>query len=305
MKKHGYYCKICGQHKANEKFSGKGHASHICKTCMSLSVLRRNELQALRKIESVDMSFKITREQQSLLRKYAKDYRYPEASSYAKAILERIADKTEVKPMKHEWKKHEKHFYLPKTTPERIDIPTYKYFTIKGQGNPNGADFVARIAALYPAAYAVKMMPKSGFTPDGYFEYTVYPLEGVWDLTEKGRVSVTLDKNELVYKIMLRQPDFVTDEIAKMALDKAKAKKDANPLLGEVKFESITDGACVQILHIGSFDEEPQSFEKMKAYCVENNLIREDLRHREIYISDFRKTVPEKLKTVLRYFVKG
>lgn len=206
--------------------------------------------------------------------------------------------------MKHEWKKVEKQIYLPKQTPEILSIPKYKYFTIKGKGNPNGEDFSNRIGALYPLAYAVKMMPKKGITPEGYFDYTIYPLEGVWDLSEKGKVSKTFEKDELVYTIMIRQPDFVTSEIFDIALKTVLAKKEANPLISEVALEEIEDKECVQMLHIGTFDSEPETFEKMKEFCKANKLLRNDLRHREIYISDFRKTAPEKLKTVLRYFVE-
>jgi hypothetical protein len=147
------------------------------------------------------------------------------------------------------------------------------------------------------------MMPRQGYTPEGYFEYTVYPLEGLWDLTEEGRKLDTLDKNRLIYTIMIRQPEFVTKEIVEMAIERVRKKK-SNPLIDEVSFESMEDGLSVQMLHIGSYDEEPQSFKKMKEYIEENQLEIATLRHREIYLSDARKVEPAKLKTVLRYKVK-
>lgn len=107
--------------------------------------------------------------------------------------------------MKHEYKKHEKELYGPKASPQLIVVPKQKFFCIKGKGDPNSEDFAERIRVLYSLAYAVRMMPKNGHTPEGYFEYTVYPLEGLWDLTEKGRKSDTLDKEELLYTIMIRQ----------------------------------------------------------------------------------------------------
>lgn len=204
--------------------------------------------------------------------------------------------------MKHEWKKDEKQFYLPKTEPQLITIPPYKFYTLEGQGNPNDEPFTEAIGVLYSLAYGIKMLPKKGITPHGYCEYAVYPLEGIWDITDEAKSKESWSKDELVYKIMIRQPDFVTDELANevMALTK---KKKPHPLLDKVKFENIEDGLCVQMLHIGSYDDEPVSFDKMKQFCAENKLKRTDLRHREIYISDFRKTSPSKLKTVLRYFV--
>ncbi|AMC94460.1 hypothetical protein AOC36_10890 [Erysipelothrix larvae] len=205
--------------------------------------------------------------------------------------------------MKHEWRKEEKSIYLPKQKPELIEVPKMKYLTISGQGNPNDPGFQKHIEALYPIAYAIRMMPKSGVTPEGYFEYTVYPLEGVWSLTEKGIEMDHLDKNELMYTIMIRQPDFVTHEVFQSALLKAKSKND-NPLFDDVKFEEIEDGLCVQMMHLGSYDDEPQSFEIMAQYMAENGLERTTKMHKEIYISDFRKVAPEKLKTVLRCFVR-
>jgi len=205
--------------------------------------------------------------------------------------------------MKFEWKKHEKQLYLPKHEPIVVTVPKQKFFTISGTGNPNSTEFAEKIGILYSLAYAVKMMPRHGYTPEGYFDYTVYPLEGVWDLTEKSKQSSTFSKDELVYTIMIRQPDFVTEDVANIAMDTVKKKK-LNPLLSSVKFETTEDGLAVQMLHNGPYDDEPVSFDKMKNYIKENNLTIKTLRHREIYISDARKTEPSKLKTVLRYNVK-
>lgn len=205
--------------------------------------------------------------------------------------------------MKHEWRKHEKELYIPKEKPELVDVPPMNFITISGKGDPNQQDFADRIGALYPIAYAIRMMPRNGFTPEGYFEYTVYPLEGVWDLTEEGRKKETLVKDDLVYTIMIRQPDFVTREVFERAVEIAKKKN--NPLFDEVRFETIKDGLSVQMMHVGPFDEEYKTFEKMKEYISENNLKLKTLVHREIYISDIRKTEQEKLKTVLRYLVEN
>lgn len=106
--------------------------------------------------------------------------------------------------MKYEWKKEEKEIHLSKQEPTLVNVPKSKYFCIKGKGNPNNEDFAKRVEALYTLSYAVRMMPKNGYTPDGYFEYTVYPLEGLWDLTEEGRKSETLNKDELLYTIIIK-----------------------------------------------------------------------------------------------------
>lgn len=204
--------------------------------------------------------------------------------------------------MKFEWKKHDKQLYMPKEKVELLTVPEFKFFMIKGKGNPNDEQFSEAIGVLYSLSYAVKMMPKSGVIPEGYFDYTVFPLEGIWDMTEEGKYKAIFDKNELVYTIMIRQPDFVTKEIAKKAIEIVKKKK-SHPLLEDVIFDTMEDGLCVQMLHVGSYDNEPRSFELMKKYCEENNFERISHNHREIYISDVRKTEKDKLKTVLRYKV--
>lgn len=205
--------------------------------------------------------------------------------------------------MKHEYRKHEKTLYAPKKKPECLNFPRQSFICIKGQGNPNHEDFAERVKVLYSLAYAIRMMPKNGFTPDDYFEYTVYPLEGLWDLTEEGRRMETLNKNELIYTLMIRQLDFVTPEIVEKAFEIVKRKKP-HPLLDTAYFAKIEDGLSVQMLHIGSYDSEKESFDQMKQFIKENQLKIKTLIHREIYLSDARRTSPEKLKTILRYQVE-
>ena len=206
--------------------------------------------------------------------------------------------------MKHEWKKAEKAFYQPKAKPELIHIPKFSFFTIHGQCNPNSEQFGEYIGVLYSLSYAVKMSPKKDNAPVGYFDYTVYPLEGVWDITEeaKQKTMTVIDKDALVFDLMIRQPNFVTTDYASNIIEQVKKSKP-HPLLNEVCFIEIEEGACVQMLHNGSYDNEPQSFEQMEAFCKENNLQRKSKIHREIYLSDARKVSPDKLKTVLRFSV--
>lgn len=205
--------------------------------------------------------------------------------------------------MKHEWRKQEKKLYVPKQSPELITVPEQKFFMISGKGNPNSEEFSKRIEVLYSLAYSIRMMPKQGYTPEGYFEYTVYPLEGLWDLTEEGRRLDILNKDELLYTIMIRQPDFVTKGIVDRAFEIVRKKKP-HPLIDEVSFDTIKDGLSVQMLHIGPYDDEPQTFKEMKEFIEENHLEITTLKHREIYLSDSRKVEPAKAKTVLRYMVK-
>lgn len=205
--------------------------------------------------------------------------------------------------MKYEWRKSEKGYFLPKAKPALINIPKANYLCIDGFGNPNNQDFANRISSLYSIAYTIKMMPRNGFTPDGYYQYTVYPLEGIYDLSELGRKSATLDKDQLIYTIMIKQPDFVTLEVFNKALTSIKEKGKTN-LVDEVYYNQQEDGLSVQMMHIGSYDQEKISFDIMKEFIKTNNLCITTLVHREIYISDFRKTTTDKLKTVLRYKVQ-
>lgn len=207
--------------------------------------------------------------------------------------------------MKHEWRKHEKQFYLPKTRPEHVELPEMGFFVISGSGNPNSDDFAERIQALYAASYAVRMSPKRDAAPKGYFDYTVYPLEGVWDVSEqeKKSPSAKLNKDELVYTIMIRQPDFVTTQVADEMLAFTREKKKL-PHLEDLRFERSTEGNCVQMLHVGPYDDEPATFEVMERWAETQGMKRLSKIHREIYLKDARKTAPEKLRTVLRFQVE-
>ncbi len=205
--------------------------------------------------------------------------------------------------MKYEWRKSDREFYLPGTEPVVIDVPELPFFMLSGTGDPNKPAFSEKVGALYTASYTIRMMPKGGIVPEGYYEYTVFPLEGIWDLSGPPEGEGSFDKNELVYTIMIRQPDFVTEELASTALDLA-LKKKAQPALDEVRFERFTEGLCVQMMHIGRYDDEPATIEAMVRFCEANNLARTSFSHHEIYLSDPRATDPENLKTVLRFTVE-
>lgn len=202
---------------------------------------------------------------------------------------------------KIDYKKDYKHIYMPKTLPEIMDVPMMPFFTMDGSGDPNGEDFAKATEALYSLSYAVRMSYKSDDVPEGYYEYTVFPLEGVWDLLDRSKPAT--DKSNLKYKIMIRQPDFLTENGFERFLEQTKSKKP-NSFLEKVRFEQIADGLCCQMMHRGSFNDEPESFTRMEAFCAEHGYIRTSKLHREIYLSDPRRTEAAKLKTVLRFPVQ-
>lgn len=201
--------------------------------------------------------------------------------------------------MKYEWKKQEKEFYGAKKFPTFVTVPAQNYIMISGKGNPNGIDFSNRVSTLYSLAYAVKMAYKAAAIQNEFHDFTVYPLEGIWQKTE----GTELVKENLKYTIMIRQPDFICEDMVKAALEQIKIKKP-NPLFDEVSFDTMQDGKCVEILHIGAFDDEPVSFEKMKQFTLSNDLERAKNYHREIYLSNANRVEKSKLKTILRYAVK-
>ncbi len=204
--------------------------------------------------------------------------------------------------MKYEWRKEEKEIYPTKTKPQLCKIPQQQFLTIKGQGNPNDQEFSEKVGALYALSYTLKMMPRKGVEIDGYYDYTVYPLEGFWTMPadfEGGEI----DKDLLIYEIMIKQPSFVTEELVEEAKKMAAKKADAS-LLDSIVLKNTEEGLVVQALHRGSFDEEYQTFEKINEYCVMNQLARTGKEHKEIYLSDFSKVTPDKLKTILRVTVR-
>lgn len=211
--------------------------------------------------------------------------------------------------MKHEWKKHEKVLYGAKDSPALVDIPAQNFIMIKGSGNPNDTDFSNRVSALYSLAYAIKMDYKAtalkNIISNEIHDFTVYPLEGIWMKKDDNMQLDTtneLIKDNLEYTIMIRQPDFITTEMVRAALERVKVKKP-NPLYEEIFFDMIHDGKCVEILHIGSYDNEPVSFALMDKFVKENGLHRISDWHREIYLNNANRAKTDKLKTILRYRV--
>ena len=202
-----------------------------------------------------------------------------------------------------DYKKTEKELYQPQTTPSIIDVPEMTYIAVNGKGDPNtSAEYAAAIEVLYGLSYAIKMGNKE------ILEYVVPPLEGLWDIDggfDKDK-PIIAGKSKLEWTALIRQPDFVTTEVfeaAKTALAKKKSGLD----LSKARLIKITEGLCVQVMHIGSYDDEPATIAVMEKYAVDNGYaidINDTRRHHEIYLSDPRKVVAEKLKTVLRHPIR-
>ena len=186
-----------------------------------------------------------------------------------------------------------------------IDVPEMVFIMIDGKGNPNTSSaYKNALEILYGLSYSIKMSKMSGTQPKNYFEYVVPPLEGLW-WGEDGYFDGTniTDKDKLYWTSMIRQPEFVTQEVfelAKQALSKKKPELD----LTLARLVSFTEGLSAQIMHIGSYDDEPASIGVLESFIVDSghkNDISDSRKHHEIYLSDPRKTAPEKLKTVIRH----
>ena len=204
--------------------------------------------------------------------------------------------------MKYEWKKTEKNIYGVKQIPKIEDIPAQNFIMIKGSGNPNMEDFSNRVSVLYSLAYSIKMLFKKTIKDEDsekITDFTIYPLEGIWEEWEGEKA----DKSKLRYTIMIKQPNFITRDIFEKALEEVKKKKP-NSLYDEIVFEVLKEGRVIQVLHIGSYDDEPESFEKIEKLASKMGLSRIGNSHKEIYLSNKNRTAKDKQKTVLRYSVR-
>lgn len=208
---------------------------------------------------------------------------------------------------KIDYKKTNKDLYQPKTEPGIIDVPAMAFIQLNGRGNPNDpeGEYQKAVEALYALSYTIKMSPKNGPAPHGYFEYVVPPLEGLW--WQEGVRGVDLmSKDTFSWTAMIRQPDFVNEQVFAAAVE-AVTRKKPQLNVSKARLATFTEGLCVQCMHIGSFDDEPATVAKMNSYIAEHDLLCDlsDIRrHHEIYLSDPRKTETAKLKTILRHPVR-
>ena len=208
---------------------------------------------------------------------------------------------------KFDYKKEYKDLYLPGKKPAFVKVPEMLFFMVDGKGDPNTSqEYHTALEILYGLSYGIKMSKMGGNQPEGYFDYVVPPLEGLWwSDTMDFSVGIT-DKSQFLWTSMIRQPEFVTEEVFEWA--KAELKKKKPQLdLSHTRFVRFGEGLCCQVMHVGPYDAEPETIQKLEQFIEENGYapdFSDTRRHHEIYLGDPRKTAPERLKTVIRYPVR-
>ena len=208
--------------------------------------------------------------------------------------------------MAFDYKKEYKEFYLPKAVPGIITVPKMNFLAVSGSGDPNteGGEYKESIGLLYGIAFTIKMSKKGDHRMEGYFDYVVPPLEGFW--WQDGVQGIDYShKEDFQWISLMRLPDFVTREEFGWAIAEAAAKKKQD--FSKVEFLTYDEGLCVQCMHIGAYDDEPETVEAMHRYMEEQGYvldITDQRHHHEIYLSDARKVAPEKLKTVIRHPIR-
>ena len=208
--------------------------------------------------------------------------------------------------MAFDFKKEYKEFYMPKNKPEIVTVPKANYIAVRGKGNPNEIDgaYQQAISILYAVAYTLKMSYKTEHKIEGFFEYVVPPLEGFWWQDNVDGIDYA-DKAAFNWISVIRLPEFITKKDFEWAVETASEKKKLD--CSSAEFLTVDEGLCVQIMHIGAFDDELQTVALMDEYIAQNgyeNDITESRLHHEIYLSDARKVAPEKWKTVIRHPIK-
>ena len=208
--------------------------------------------------------------------------------------------------MAFDYKKEYKEFYLPKKKPEIITVPKMNYIAVKGCGDPNKEDgeYKNSISILYALAFTIKMSKLTDYRIEGYFDYVVPPLEGFW--WQQGEMQIDYSRKDAFQWIsVIRLPDFVSEKDFNWAKQQVKTKKGID--CSNAQFLTIEEGLCVQIMHIGSYDDEPETITLMDKFIMENGYINDfsnTRMHHEIYLSDARRVAPEKLKTVIRHPIR-
>lgn len=208
--------------------------------------------------------------------------------------------------MAFDFKKEYKEFYLPKNKPEIITVPRANYIAVRGAGDPNeeGGAYQKAIGVLYGVAYTLKMSRKTDYSIKGFFDYVVPPLEGFWRQENADGINYA-DKASFQWISVIRLPDFVSEKDLEWAKETAAGKKKLD--CSSAEFLSVDEGLCVQMMHLGAFDEEPATVEVMDQFVKERGYIQDitgSRLHHEIYLSDARRVAPEKWKTVIRHPIK-
>ena len=205
--------------------------------------------------------------------------------------------------MAFDYKKEYKEFYMPPKKPTIVTVPPMNYLAVRGKGDPNAEDgeYKQAIGLLYGVAYTIKMSKKGSRQIEGFFDYVVPPLEGFW--WQDGAEGVDYAHKESFNWIsLIRLPDFVGKDDFEWAVSEASRKKKTDH--SKVEFLTYDEGLCVQCMHIGSYDSEPETVRLMhelierEGYTLD---ISDKRFHHEIYLSDVRKVAADKLKTVIRH----
>lgn len=208
--------------------------------------------------------------------------------------------------MAFDLKKEFKEYYQPKNKPEIVNIPSINYLAVRGSGDPNDetGDYKKALESLYAVAYTLRMSYKTDYKINGFYEYIVPPLEGFWWQDGTDGVNYA-DKTSFNWISVIRLPDFISGKDIEWAVRTATKKKKTD--CSQVKFLTVNEGLCVQIMHIGPYDNEPVTVKLMDDYLAQNgyeNNLNSERMHHEIYLSDPRKCLPEKMKTVIRHPIK-
>lgn len=208
--------------------------------------------------------------------------------------------------MAFDYKKEYKEFYMPKNKPGIVEVPSMNYIAVRGKGDPNVEDseYKESIGLLYGIAFTIKMSKMGDYRIQGYFDYVVPPLEGFW-WQEGVRGIDYAHKESFQFISAIRLPDFVTKRDFEWAVEEAEKKKKTD--FSKVEFLPYQEGLCVQCMHIGPYDTEPATVERMHEYMTAQGYtldITDQRRHHEIYLSDVRRVDPSKLKTVVRHPIK-
>ena len=202
-----------------------------------------------------------------------------------------MADKLDLK------KEFKDLYKISDKTPVMVNVHKQKVISIEGKGNPNTSlEFKNAVEALFPVAFKIKFTSKKELNKD----YTVMPLEGLWWTEDMKDFSIE-NKDIWLWKVFIVQPDFITETMFESSIEEVKKKKDL-PSIDKLKFETLNEGLSAQILHIGSYNNEPKTVKKLHDFIAEKGYSFDGLvqKHHEIYLSDMRKTASEKLKTILR-----
>ena len=205
--------------------------------------------------------------------------------------------------MAFDYKKEYREFYMPGNTPELIRVPPMNFIAVRGKGNPNeeGGAYKQSIGLLYGIAFTIKMSKKTSHKMEGYFDYVVPPLEGLWRQTGGGEIDYSR-KEDFQWVSMIRLPEFVTEKEFRWAVAEAEEKKKSD--FSKVEFLTYDEGPCIQCMHIGPYDQEPATIAVMDTFAEENGYVNDmdgSRFHHEIYLSDVRRCRPERLKTVIRH----